>query len=520
MNEEWYNDNIQTAFHANWSGHYGVWLAKLIDSQLPTLTAKDKTFSQFLLDLPKIPSNVLNTLRELCLDPDRMPIGFHTLRDVVVLRPPLRAEAMNILLELTTHPERVARTAAINTVKRWVPDVKPMDDLIRTFALQMLRRLETNRQDESMEPGAQESIQTQYIPENLELPAPQLIVLQHVELLFALTIKVPDFLDAIFAAYGQMDHSVQDAIQHLITALIRSLGSNHGKLLTVLRTFPPAAESLALRVATILTENGRPSAQLVAIVKGLTAERALDARFLIPIIAEMDKADIVKHLPRIVARLNGTQEERNVVKSVFSSIVTTPPQGFGSVSSNLPRVRQSELLTPAELLVLLHESEKEIGLKSAMEAIGICFSMTDVYRSEILAVVMQQIVDHATLPTLFMRTVIQAVTTYKSLIGYVSGTLLSRLITKKIWMNPPLWDGFIRCAKAIAPTSFGALLQLPKEQLREIVENHPSLKSGLREYVIKKAGSKARVTSFLEVFGEDSSSGSKSPTPQPVSLPG
>jgi hypothetical protein len=30
-------------------------------------------------------------------------------------------------------------------------------------------------------------------------------------------------------------------------------------------------------------------------------------------------------------------------------------------------VRQSELLTPAELMVLLHESEKEIGLKSAIE---------------------------------------------------------------------------------------------------------------------------------------------------------
>ena len=38
------------------------------------------------------------------------------------------------------------------------------------------------------------------------------------------------------------------------------------------------------------------------------------------------------------------------------------------------------------------------------EAIGICFSMTDVFRSEILAVVMQQIVDEPVLPTLFLRT--------------------------------------------------------------------------------------------------------------------
>lgn len=147
--------------------------------------------------------------------------------------------------------------------------------------------------------------------------------------------------------------------------------------------------------------------------------------------------------------------------------------------------------------------------------------MTDVFRSEILAVVMQQIVDEPVLPVLFLRTVcvyyrrsddqltqiydqvIQAVTTYKSLVPFVSTTLLSRLITKKIWQNPHLWEGFIRCAKVIAPASFGALLQLPKEQLRELVDKQPSLKSGLRDYVTKKAGNKARVAGFLDIFGDD-----------------
>ena len=148
--------------------------------------------------------------------------------------------------------------------------------------------------------------------------------------------------------------------------------------------------------------------------------------------------------------------------------------------------------------------------------------MTDVFRSEILAVVMQQIMDEPVLPVLFLRTVcylsyyvifflfkpmvsfqvIQAVTTYKSLVGFVSTTLLSRLITKKIWTNPPLWEGFIRCAKVIAPASFGALLQLPKDQLRELVDKQPSLKSGLRDYVTKKAPNKARVAGFLDIFGE------------------
>jgi len=243
----------------------------------------------------------------------------------------------------------------------------------------------------------------------------------------------------------------------------------------------------------------------VTLVKALVSERDLDARFLIPIIAEMDKADILRHLPRIVSMLNGTPEPNKVIRSVFSSIVTTPPQSFGTVTSNVPRVRQSELFTPAELMVVLHEKEKEIGLRSTIEAIAICFSMADIYRSEILAVVMQQIVDEPVLPTLFLRTVIQAVKMYKSLVGFVSTTLLSRLITKKIWMNGPLWEGFIVCAKVIAPASFGALLQLPKEQLKDLVEKQPGLKSGLRDYVVKKAGNKARTAGYLDIFGEDES---------------
>ena len=101
----------------------------------------------------------------------------------------------------------------------------------------------------------------------------------------------------------------------------------------------------------------------------------IDFRTLLTRLTAFGQADIVKHLPRVVSMLNGTAENKQLVKSVFESIVTTPPQTFGSVTSNLPRVRQSELLTPAELMVLLHESEKEIGLKSTIEGMVIAFDL-------------------------------------------------------------------------------------------------------------------------------------------------
>lgn len=272
-----------------------------------------------------------------------MSSGFNTLREFVSSRPTLRREALRVLLELTTHEgisiplpfsapaltftyaEKITRGAAINTIKRWVPDVQPMDSLVREFALKLLRRLQspvpdsekmdvdatTSGTDDNMEDGqlpTEALVKTPYLSDTLQLPAERGQVLQHLELMFALTVKVPEFLDElvfpfclmpnpftytdplrIFAAYGHMDVSVQGHMQGLISPLIRALGSSHGKLLTLLRTFPSGAESLVLRIIAIFTDSGRPSTQLVTLVKALVSERDLDARFLIPIVAEMDK---------------------------------------------------------------------------------------------------------------------------------------------------------------------------------------------------------------------------------------
>lgn len=87
-----------------------------------------------------------------------------------------------------------------------------MDGIIRDFALQILRRLQKRPTsdekpadvpmngdiDENMEDGQlppEDLVQTPYLPEHIELPAQKAHVLQHVELLFALSVKVPEFLD-------------------------------------------------------------------------------------------------------------------------------------------------------------------------------------------------------------------------------------------------------------------------------------------------------------------------------------
>jgi symplekin len=152
-------------------------------------------------------------------------VGFATLRGFVLQRPSLRQEALHALLDLTTHPgmrhfnlplsssvilldriELKTRAAAINTVRQWVPGAQPIDDMVRRFALQMLRRLHeagkrgaNAKNGESMDTAddapEEELAQTPYLAEYVELPAQKQEVLQHVELLFALSVKAPELLD-------------------------------------------------------------------------------------------------------------------------------------------------------------------------------------------------------------------------------------------------------------------------------------------------------------------------------------
>jgi symplekin len=101
--------------------------------------------------------------------------------------------------------EKVTRNAAILTVKRCMGEFQMTDGMIRDFALQLLRRLQTPRPvdkipgaDADMEDGQlppEDLLQTPYLQERLELPAQKSQVVQHVELLFALSSKAPDFLD-------------------------------------------------------------------------------------------------------------------------------------------------------------------------------------------------------------------------------------------------------------------------------------------------------------------------------------
>ncbi|WVF65302.1 hypothetical protein IAT40_000026 [Kwoniella sp. CBS 6097] len=516
LNEEWYNSRIGALS----SDSYSTNLLFILNAYLPKIDAKDRSLSTFLSDLPEIPSSVISLLEDLCQDTDRNLVGFLALRDIVESRPPARKEALDALLGLCTHPERRIRVPGIiTTVRRWGPDSPMMPTLIR-YALGVLWRLASaGRQDAATdgeggdngddtksgkeggavddsttetekvgdvimaEPGQVEEKPIKRNDSDLEVSSKFLgeitpdTVQQHVELAFALTKRNQSLLDDIFKLYPLLSTEIQDSVEAQLMPLIQSLGPTE-KLLENLRSYPAGADKLVMKIITTLSAGGGGSSPaLVAVIKGLLSERELDPKFVVPIIGDLEKSEIEKQLPRVISLL-ANPEDKDLVKTAFASMLSK--------------------ITPADLLVSLHQDCPPTKL--TIDAIGICFSMTTVFRSDVLANAISRVADLPVLPVVLVRTIMQVVTTYKSLIPFIANHVLPKLVTKKIWETPPLWEGFVRLSKLIAPASYGALLQLPKDQLRDLVKRQPTMKGGLKSFLASKPGSKAVLA---ELFGDD-----------------
>ena len=70
-------------------------------------------------------------------------------------------------------------------------------------------------------------------------------------------------------------------------------------------------------------------------------------------------------------------------------------------------------------------------MRAVMQATKLCFQEKKVYTQEVLAIVLQQLMELPNIPVLFMRTVIQSHTTYPGIIGFVMN-ILQRLIVKQV----------------------------------------------------------------------------------------
>lgn len=87
LNEEWYNDQIQLQQRPEEMQddeqppqHYERWVLKVLDGIVPYLDAKDKVLIRFLSEIPGVSQTVLERVKGLARDPERVGLAVNALQ--------------------------------------------------------------------------------------------------------------------------------------------------------------------------------------------------------------------------------------------------------------------------------------------------------------------------------------------------------------------------------------------------------------------------------------------------------
>ncbi|KAK8705554.1 hypothetical protein V6N13_049154 [Hibiscus sabdariffa] len=485
---------------------YEKFLLEVSKSLLDTLPASDKSFSRLLGEVPFLPDSALKLLDDLCSsdafdvtgkeirDAERVTQGLGVVWSLILGRPNNRQACLGIALKCAVHSQDDIRGKAIRLVANKLYQLNYISGEIEQFATNMLlsavdqcaaaaELLQCGSVDERFEmevgsgnastSGSQlsEPSASGVDSSNTESTSNSASVVSFPEaqrlisLFFALCTKKPGLLQLLFDIYGRAPKIVKQAFHRHIPIVIRALGQSYPQLLRIISDPPQGSENLLTLVLQILTQETTPPPDLVATVKHLYETKLKDAAILIPMLSSLSKNEVLPIFPRLV----------DLPLEKFQLALAHILQGSAHTGP---------ALTPAEVLVAIHDIVPEKGgppLKKITDACSACFEQRTVFTQQVLAKALNQLVDQVPLPLLFMRTVIQAIDAFPTLVDFVM-EILSKLVSKQIWRMPKLWVGFLKCVIQTQPHSFPVLLQLPPPQLQNTLNKYGSLRSSLASY--------------------------------------
>lgn len=520
---------------------YDKFLIAIAQGLRDMLPPSDKSLSRLFGEAPLLPEAALQLLESLCnpaagnkeaFEPsnaDRITQGLSAVWSLILLRPPIRGKCLDIALQCAVHELDDVRTKAIRLVANKLYPLSYVSQSIEEFATKMLHSvvemgdgpkvlqdneassheprtikaeeegldLETTMNDEQH--GADGSI----LEEDQHKAIGSTVSVQEAQrcmsLYFALCTKKNSLLGQIFRVYENAPKGVRQAVHRHLRVLIRTIGSSSSELLRIISDPPIGSKNLVVLVLHILTDSTTPSSELIAAVKQLYESKLKDARLLIPILSSLSKEEV---LP------------------IFPSLVALPSEDFKVALDRILQgsVHTGPALTPAEVLIAIHGIEDHVPLPMVKDACAVCFQQRTVFTQQVLAKVLNQLVEQTPLPKLFMRTVIQAVGSFRSLVSFVM-EILSRLVSKQIWKSPNLWVGFLKCADQTQPHSFHVLLQLPAVQLEKALLKHPNLRAPLTAHASKPSVRSTLPRSILVVLGLAQEMSSADPAAAAQSLP-
>ncbi|KAL1534253.1 hypothetical protein AAHA92_30454 [Salvia divinorum] len=483
---------------------YDNFLLAVAKSLLVDLPASNKSFSRLLGEVPRIPDSILGMLDDMCTkshsgtdgrDGDRVTQGLGAVWSLILSRPLIRQACLDIALKCTVHPKDDIQAKAIRLVSNKLYAVSFISDSIEQFAKNMfLSAVDQYSSDSLLSESANsdrriggqvESAETSTSGSQVSEPeispnetmkgvqdaslddSSTIFSQAHrlMSLFFALCAKKPILLQLVFDSYVRASKAVKQAVHRHINVLMRALGSSYSELLHIISNPPQGSEDLLTQVLHLLSEGRAPPTDLVVTVKHLYETRLKDATILIPILSAFTRDEVLPIFPRLV-QLPLPKFQMALAHILQGSAHTGPA------------------LTPVEVLVAIHDISPEkdcLPLKKITDTCSACFEQRTVFTQQVLAKALNQMVDRTPLPLLFMRTVIQAIDAFPTLVDFVM-EILSKLVNKQVWRMPKLWVGFLKCISQTQPHSFNVLLQIPSPQLESALSKYPNLRGPLAAF--------------------------------------
>ncbi|KAL1633214.1 hypothetical protein SLS56_003077 [Neofusicoccum ribis] len=123
LSEEWYNDRLQSeASEVEPTLHYEKWALKVLDGILPYLDAKDKVLIRFLSEVPELVSGMLDRVKGLARDPERIILAVNAIHYLIIMRPPVRDQCIDAVEDLWRNYDG-AKGLTTKLLNKWRPQV-------------------------------------------------------------------------------------------------------------------------------------------------------------------------------------------------------------------------------------------------------------------------------------------------------------------------------------------------------------------------------------------------------------
>ncbi|KAF7493381.1 Symplekin [Sarcoptes scabiei] len=431
---------------------YLLWIIRNIIENCE-LIDQDYFIQKFYLESPRLDQKLIDYFMTYVANSPESALN--VLKLLIERRPSYRAQFLENLLKYSIETsDAVTHQKALKLIKEiYLNPTMKNKILIEKFSLDCLQKMKY------IEKGTNQQ-QTKSFEDNEDRIT---ILLSLYLLLLPINLKLLHELPSVYTESGSQTKRL---ILRLIQEPIEDIDMNSPELIVFVQNCSTGSETLVSRVIHILTEKQPPSLLLVQSVKNLYQKSVFDVRFLIPVLCGFSKLEIIEILPQLI-KLNPT-----VVKEVFNRLlIAKDPNNKSTIS-------------PADLMISLHNIDtSKCNLKNIIKAIQLCFEEKTIFTAEVLAVVMQMLIEQSTLPTLLMRTIIQTLSHFPRLIGFIMNNIMQKLILKQVWNQRKVWEGFIKCCQRMIPHSFHVLLQLPSNQLVSVFENCPEIKPALMNYL-------------------------------------